>query len=293
MIRLFKSIDLEKFTEFLEKMEDFTRPLFVAAAIILYIWSIFQLVQEVNPATELELFLVRLLTNLSIPFGVILLQEMFELVISISHSTLDSARRQFEVVVLVIVRSFFKSFDKVNDKVSVGALAEPVQEALVKVIAITVIVGLILIFRWLTDRERIREYANAGKRQNAWKQVVVVIMAILLLVDLLLIQRRFDELQYIQLVFTGLIVIDAMFLIVAILRNIGFDGLIFESGLVIALIFARFPLFTSNSLSYALSAVGVAFATVLLLMIRWALRLQATHEVIVSAKPGVLRPGDS
>ena len=43
--------------------------------------------------------------------------------------------------------------------------------------------------------------------------------------------------------------------------NSNFVILIFESSLVIALIFARFPLFTSNILAYTLSVLGVAFAT--------------------------------
>ena len=76
-------MDLHIFSEWIEWIEEKTKPLFVAAALLLYGWSLIQLGQEVSPITELEEFLVQALANLSIPFGVILLQELVELVANI------------------------------------------------------------------------------------------------------------------------------------------------------------------------------------------------------------------
>ena len=45
------------------------------------------------------------------------------------------------------------------------------------------------------------------------------------------------------------------------MRDSEFDKIAFESALVIGLIFARFPLFTTNELSYGLSIVGMLFAS--------------------------------
>lgn len=74
------------------------------------------------------------------------------------------------------------------------------------------------------------------------------------------IKWTFDEFQFVRLVFTGLIVIEALFLIWSILKG-DLPRMVLESNLVIAVIFARFRLFTSNTLSYVLSVVGVDFAT--------------------------------
>ncbi len=133
--------------EKLEWIEERTKPIFVVAVLLLYAFSLVQLVQEINLSTDFNRFLVEALANLSIPFGVILLHELLELVTSISHSNLRSAQRQFEIVVLVIVRSFFKNFAKVNTVVEAGLFAEPVQEAVVKVLAIIVMTALIIYFK--------------------------------------------------------------------------------------------------------------------------------------------------
>ncbi|MBV7338168.1 hypothetical protein KFU94_60080 [Chloroflexi bacterium TSY] len=98
----------------LEWLEEKTKPLFVAAALILYAIAIYRITQTLKPLENLNQFLVEALIALTIPFGIILLQEMLELVAKISENNLLSARHQFEIVLLVIVRSFFKSFSKVN-----------------------------------------------------------------------------------------------------------------------------------------------------------------------------------
>ena len=260
-------MNLDILTEFLEWLEERTKPLFVGVALLLYAISLVQLAGEINPAQELEEFLVQALINLSIPFGVILLQEMFELLTSISRSSLISARRQFEIVVLVIVRSFFKSFSKVNEKVADGIFGDPIQEAIVKVFAIMIMVGLILYFRHIAQRRILEGYAERTRRYNIWKQVVVLILAVIVLVDMIFVLGGFEELEFISLMFTGLIVIDAIFLLIAILGDSRFNEIAFESALVISLIFARFPLFTSNTLSYILSVLGVLFATVSLYLL--------------------------
>lgn len=253
--------------EGLEWLEHKTKPLFVGAALLAYAISLVVLATQINPATHLEEYLVGALGNLAIPFGIILLQEMLELITSISDSTLISAQRQFEIVVLVLVRSFFKKFDKVNEMVVAGEFGSYVREATVKVVAIIVIVALILYFRNLAKTHSMRDYAKEGRRANLWKQLLAVILSVVVLLDMILIMDQFDEIVFIRLVFTGLIIIDAIFLILAILHNSKFDSLAFESGLVIGLIFARFPLFTSNTLSYMLSIVGIAFATLSLYLL--------------------------
>jgi hypothetical protein len=273
-----KPMLLTRFAEILEWIEEKTRPLFIIVALLLYVVSLLQLATEVSIVTQLDEFLVQALINLSIPFGIILLQEMLELVSSISHSNLKSASRQFEIVVLVIVRSFFKNFAKLNAEVDGGSFGTPVQEALVKVLAIMVMIALILLFNRLSERRSMRQYSEAGHSINLWKQLVVVILSVYVLLSMLINTGKFEEFEFISLVFTGLIVIDAIFLLVAILQSHEFDSLAFESGLVISLIFARFPLFTSNTLSYSLSAIGVTFATALLYLFYRSRQMQLADE---------------
>lgn len=260
-------MNIRTLAEGLEWIEHKTKPLFVGAALLAYAISLVVLATKINPATHLEEYLVGALGNLAIPFGIILLQEMLELITSISESTLISAQRQFEIVVLVLVRSFFKKFDKVNEMVIAGEFGSYVREATIKVFAIVIIVALILYFRNLSRTPPMRNYAKEGRRANLWKQLLAVVLSVVVLLDMLLIMQSFDEIVFIRLVFTGLIIIDAIFLILAILKNSHFDSLAFESGLVIGLIFARFPLFTSNTLSYMLSIVGIAFATLSLYLL--------------------------
>jgi hypothetical protein len=251
---------LHAIAERLEWLEGRTKPLFVGVALLLYGLSLVELLGEINLTTDLNAFLVEALANLSIPFGVILLQELLELVTSISHSTLISARRQFEIVVLVIVRSFFKNFAKVNIKVETGVFAEAVQESIVKVLAIVVMTALIIYFRRLSESRAMRSYEDEGR-------VFVIVLVGLVFIDLLLVVGSFEVIAFISVVFTGLIVVDALFLMLAILRDSQFDTIVFESALVISLIFARFPLFTSNTLAYSLSVLGVAFATISLYLL--------------------------
>ena len=104
----------------LDWLEHKTKSFFVVVAMLLYAGSLFLLAQKVSPLSDLDTFLVKALGNLSIPFGVILLQELLELLTAIPRSTLRSTCQQFEIVALVILRSFFKDFYKLNKAVTAG-----------------------------------------------------------------------------------------------------------------------------------------------------------------------------
>ena len=253
--------------EGLKWVEHKTKPIFVGAALLSYMVSLVILAGRINPATHLEEYLVGALGNLVIPFSIILLQEMLELITSISESTLVSAQRQFEIVVLVLVRSFFKEFYKLDAMVVNGTYGTYVSESTVKAVAIIVIVALILYFRNLARTDSMQDYANEGRQANLAKQFLAVVLSVAVLLDMILFMEEFDEIVFIRLVFTGLIIIEAVFLILAMLKTNHFNSLAFESGLVIGLIFARFPLFTSNILSYTLSIIGVIFATLSLYLL--------------------------
>ena len=253
-------MELKKFSEAIEWLEHKTKPIFVVVALLLYAIELVRVAQDYNPVSQLDEFLVEALAALSVPFGVILLQELLELVSNMAESNLLSARRQFEIVVLVIVRSFFKNFAKVSDYVARPEFGTPVQESVVKIVAIMALMILIFFFRRMAESEHIRNYA-AGKLSNAWKQILVTILIIVVLVNMLFVNGNFEEIEFIRLIFTGVIIIDAVFLLIAILRDSRFITIVFESSLIIALIFARFPLFTTSVLSVALSVLGVAFAT--------------------------------
>lgn len=323
----------------LEWLEHKSKPFFVAAALIAYAIEVYLLTTAPKPPENLNDFLIQALGALVTPFSIILLQEILELVAKISESNLLSARHQFEIVVLVIVRSFFKSFSKVNGYVQEGVFNETVQEAVVKVFAITILMVLIFLFRMWANSDYLYWYSEQGKRSNLYKQALVVVLVIAALFYQIFappqnesytsheataiaqveshsdssaetkddstatsdgknkaavaastksdtdkdsaeyssesgnaegyakakdehtdfLSRYFDVFAFVSLVFTGLIVIEALFLILSILSG-EFPRLMLESGLVIALIFARFPLFVSNTLSYSLSVLGVAFA---------------------------------
>lgn len=249
----------------LERLEEQTKPLWVVVALLLYGIEIGRIASTLNPLANLDQFLIEALSALSVPFGVILLQELFELVATISENNLLSARRQFQIVLLVIVRSFFKSFAKLNGYVADAEFSTTVQEAVIKVVAIIAFMFLIWYFRQMAESEYLKWYASQGGRANLIKQILVVLLIIVILVYQFGFAGGFETSQFIQLVFTGLIVIEALFLIISIWKG-DFGRLVLESSLVIALIFARFPLFASNSLSYALSVMGIAFATIALFL---------------------------
>lgn len=253
-------MDIKIVSETLEWLEHKTKPLFVVVALILYAVSLYRLGLEVSPMKELDAFLVGALSNLSIPFGIILLQELLELVANISESNLQSARHQYEIVVLVIVRSFFKKFGSVSGYVDAGEFNDTIQESMIKIAALILLGILVFIFRHLSGSKYLRNYVT-GQITNAYKQILVVILVIFVLGYMLFVQQSFDEIDFIRLVFTGVIIIDAIFLLLAIMRDSSFDSVAFESLLIISLIFARFPLFASNKLSYILSVMGVGLGT--------------------------------
>ncbi len=252
-------MQLKSVASALKWVEHQTKPIFVAVAIILYANSLVRLAARVNPVQELDVFLTDALGNLFIPFSVILMQEMLELIANIGESNLLSARHQFEIVVLVIVRSFFKSFEKVSDYIDRGEFGEPVQQAVIKICAIILLMLLIFAFRRMAESQYLRTYVS-GQSVNQYKQVLVVILSVFVLVNMLVVSGEFKDTEFIRQIFTGIIIIDAMFLIVAIMRDSRFLTLAFESCLIIALVFARLPLFSSTSLTYVLSVVGVGFA---------------------------------
>ena len=248
----------------LDWFEQKTKGIFVVVALFLYAGSLVLLARQVSPVTDIDTFLVKALGNLSIPFGVILLQELLELLTAISQSTLRSTCQQFEIVALVILRSFFKDFYKLNKAVAVGDFDEPIQTALVKVVAIVLITVLIAIFRRLSERAGIEKRNAARQGVNLSKQATVVLLGIVVLLYMLTVQRSFDVMTFMSLVFTGMIVVDAVFFLVSIMKTHEFDSLMFNGCLIVSLIFARFPLFTANTLSYTLAFVGVAFGTAVL-----------------------------
>jgi len=276
---------VERVAEKVEWLEESSKSLFVATALGLYAWSLVDLSREVDVLTDVNGFLVGALANLSIPFSVILMQELLELVANISHSTLQSARRQFEIVVLVLVRSFFKSFEKLNGYVDDGSLGSPVYEAGLKALAILLMTGLITYFVSNSTKASISDYLVAGRTANLFKEMMVIVLVLLILLDEVL--NGFEGIHFISTVFTAMIVADAIFLVIAVARDSDFDKIAFESALVIGLIFARFPLFTTNELSYGLSIVGMVFASAsLYLFIRsremqqvFADRVQMSYEL--------------
>ncbi|MEM7335408.1 MAG: hypothetical protein AAF490_25240 [Chloroflexota bacterium] len=251
---------LQPVSEGLKWFEHRTKPIFVIVAIALYANSLVRLAIEVSPTKELDTFLTDALGNLFIPFSVILMQEMLELIANIGENNLLSARHQFEIVVLVIVRSFFKSFEKVSGYIEDGVFSEPVRQAVIKICAIILLMFLIFAFRRMAESKYLRTYVS-GQTVNQYKQILVVILSLFVLGNMLFISGPFEETEFIRQIFTGIIIIDAMFLIIAIMRDSRFLTIAFESSLIIALVFARFPLFSSTSLSYALSVLGVGFAT--------------------------------
>ena len=242
-------------------LEHRTRGLFVAVALLLYVGSLVLLAQKISPVSDLDTFLVKALGNLSIPFGVILLQELLELLSVIPRSTLRSACLQFEIIALVILRSFFKDFYKLNKAVLAGAFEEPIQKALVKVLAIVLITVLIFAFRQLYERAGVERRHKTRQLPNLLKQALAVGLCVGVAAYMLTVVRTFDVMAFMSITFTGMIVLDAVFFLATIVKSSEFDSLMFNGGLVVSLILARFPLFAANISSYVLAVVGVAFAT--------------------------------
>jgi len=255
--------------EAVEEAEEKARGPFVIVAILIYIGSLFMLARKVNPVTDLDAYLVKALAQLSIPFGIILLQEMFELVATISKSTMRSTSQQFEIVALVILRSFFKDFYKLNSVVAEGAFGEPVQRAVVKIVALNIIAVLIAVFNHLSKRAGIERRDGRRQASNRCKQTVVIGVVLAVFVYMLgdhgwsvvSFLKEWDIMVFISLVFTGMIIVDAVFFLWTIKQTTDFSTLMFDGGLVVSLILARFPLFTTSILAYSLAVVGVAFAT--------------------------------
>ena len=149
---------------------------------------------------------------------------------------------------------------------------------MIKIAALVLLGILVFIFRYLSESQYLRNYVT-GQITNAYKQILVVVLVLFVLGYMLFIQQSFDEIDFIRLVFTGVIIIDAIFLLLAIMRNSSFETVAFESLLIISLIFARFPLFASNRLSYTLSVMGVALGT-------FALYLMYRSAEMHHASPG-------
>lgn len=252
---------LRTFAHRLEKVEEKTKSIFVAVAILFYLGSLVMLATEISPLTDLDTFLVKALSKLAIPFGIILLQEMFELLTAIPRSALQSACLQFELIALVILRSFFKDFYKLNAAVATGEFSEPVQIAIVKVLSLVAITYLITVFNRLIKRAGVERQSAAQLNANHLRQLFVIGLYIATAVYVGTCLHSFDIMTFIRIVFTGMIVLDAMFFLWMIAKNDEFDSLMFDGNLVVSLIFARFPLFAVNLVVFPMAVIGVALAT--------------------------------
>ena len=246
-----------------------TKLLFSGVALLLYFISLVGLILKHPPS--LDKFLVDALGLLLLPFSIILLQELLELITFISGNTLKSTTQQFQIVALVLLRSFFKHFADLNKQVEDGLFGEHVQNAVVKLLAIVCMTALIMWFQRLSRKPQMLSYSEEVHTVNLYKEMGVIALIVFVLVDLIAFEHRsFEVMDFIRLVFTGMIVIDAVFFIHSISKGHKFRRLVFEGGMVISLVFARFALFADNILAYSLSVLGVAFATVLLLLFSWS-----------------------
>ena len=276
-------VDISKpfqwFDEKLVKFQDKAKPFFSGAALILYIASLVGFLYKAEGPITFNVFLIQALVSLSIPFGVILLQELLELITFISDSSLIATQRQFQIVVLVLLRSFFKDFSKLNVKVTAGVFAEPVQNAVVKLFAVAFMIALIVCFRRLSKNPVIQRYGEKERTINLYKEMMaIVLLGVSLFVvitdkswfSVTALMNADSVTALITLVFTGMIIVDAIFFIVSIARGHEFNRLAFEASIVISLIFARFAIFANNILGYSLSTLGVAFATGSLFLLSWS-----------------------
>lgn len=84
---------LRGFSNRLEQAEGKVKAFFISVAVISYAASLVLLARSINPLANLDEFLVKALANLAIPFGITLLQELFELVITVPKSALLSTCR--------------------------------------------------------------------------------------------------------------------------------------------------------------------------------------------------------
>jgi hypothetical protein len=276
-------VDISKpfqwFDEKLVKFQDKAKPFFSGAALILYIASLVGFLYKAEGPITFNAFLIQALVSLSIPFGVILLQELLELITFISDSSLRATQRQFQIVVLVLLRSFFKDFSKLNIKVTAGVFAEPVQNAVVKLFAVAFMIALIVCFRRLSKNPVIQRYGEKERTINLYKEMMAIVLLGVSLFVVITDKSWFSATALmnadsvtalITLVFTGMIIVDAIFFIVSIARGHEFNRLAFEASIVISLIFARFAIFANNILGYSLSTLGVAFATGSLFLLSWS-----------------------
>ena len=276
-------VDISKpfqwFDEKLVKFQDKAKPFFSGAALILYIASLVGFLYKAEGPITFNAFLIQALVSLSIPFGVILLQELLELITFISDSSLRATQRQFQIVVLVLLRSFFKDFSKLNIKVTAGVFAEPVQNAVVKLFAVAFMIALIVCFRRLSKNPVIQRYGEKERTINLYKEMMAIVLLGISLFVVITDKSWFSATALINadsvtalitLVFTGMIIVDAIFFIVSIARGHEFNRLAFEASIVISLIFARFAIFANNILGYSLSTLGVAFATGSLFLLSWS-----------------------
>ena len=267
-------VDISKpfqwFDEKLVKFQDKAKPFFSGAALILYIASLVGFLYKAEGPITFNVFLIQALVSLSIPFGVILLQELLELITFISDSSLRATQRQFQIVVLVLLRSFFKDFSKLNIKVTAGVFAEPVQNAVVKLFAVAFMIALIVCFRRLSKNPVIQRYGNKDRTINLYKEMMAIVLLGFSLYVVITGESQFSVTALITLVFTGMIIVDAIFFIISIARGHEFNRLAFEASIVISLIFARFAIFANNILGYSLSTLGVAFATGSLFLLSWS-----------------------
>ena len=172
----------------------------------------------------------------------------------------------------------FKDFSKLNIKVTSGGFSEPVQNAVVKLIAVALMIALIVCFRRLSRNPVIQKYGNKDHTINLYKEMICIVLFVVSMVVVIMNEHRLSITALIMLVFTGMIIIDAIFFIVSIGRGHEFNRLAFEASIVISLIFARFAIFANNMLAYLLSTLGVAFATGSLFMLSWSQHGESSED---------------
>lgn len=267
---------LQKFTLFTSKkvvknVEKYT----VVTALILFVLNIvFVLFETYLPIDFNFIESTNLLSTLSTPFSIILLFEIFLVICAIAVSFEDSVGLQYQTISLLVLRNIFKDISNITD---LSIYSIELQTLMLDMVA--ALLFFVLVIRYFALRKKIKNstkveridknHIEIKKMASFFALLIFVILLLLSILSVDLNQFNFDFYYFLNIpeflnsIFTVLILIDIGLLIISYLSHHHYEILFINGGLIVSIIITRLALTVDGYLGTLFSLGGILFGVII------------------------------
>lgn len=230
------------------------------------------------------------------PFSFLLIFEVFLLLVFIPKSFTRSIGKQFEIILLIVLRRIFKDISHFDSQHLIENLSKN-SELLLDMMSVLVLFLLIAVFYRLKKREPSYESCGNIKSFIAIKQLIAMlmipVMGFLIIISFGGWFRELITFHHVQslpmadinnvfydVFFTILIFVDVLILIISFLYTRYFSQLVRNSGFVISTILIRLSFAAPHQTNLFLIGSSVIFGVLILLIYNYFIKVEGNRTGI-------------